>query len=129
MKFCRICDKISFSVRVSQFRNPILGQSKYGPVIHRSRTKLAIKFNCRFVPIEHRPFHAAAAAFARNFGQVYKQRATVTFSAHLWFDKQILEIQARATKPGRKIVKKDRETDRNLLLKSKQDFRRWPRTE
>src|ERR1019366_8858657 len=110
-----------------EFRDAVTGQSKNRPFIHRFRTELPVELNSGIVPIEHRPFHAAAAAFACDFCRMNEQCATVTFAAHLRFHEQIFEIKTRATKPGGKVVKENGEANCGVFFEYEHNFsgRSW----
>src|SRR2546427_6308159 len=108
-----------------KLRDPITRQPEYGPFLHRFCAQSAIKLDRRFVPIEHSPFHPAAAALQRNLGKIDKQCAAITFSASLWLDEQVFEIKARSREPRGKVVKENCEANRRFSLKRKKNFRSW----
>src|SRR6266404_9307878 len=78
--------------------NPVARQPEYGPFVHRLCAKRTIKLDGRLVPIEHSPFHPAAAAITRNLRKLDKQRPTAPFPALLRFHEQIFQIEPRPPK-------------------------------
>src|SRR5207249_9358931 len=97
--------------------------------MHRLRPERAIKLDRWLVPIEHSPFHPAAAAVPRDLCQLNKQRATVSFAAVLRLHEQIFEIKPDSPQPCGKIVKVNCEPDRRFPFERKKHFRRWFFTE
>src|SRR4029079_11347130 len=85
---------------VRQAGDLIASQSKHGPFMHRLRSERAIKFDRRFIPIEHSPFHSPAAAITRNLCKLYKQGATITFPALVRLHEQIFKIKSGPPEPG-----------------------------
>ena len=112
-------------LRLRESGDPIARQSEHGPFLHRLCPERAIKLDRRFIPIEHSPFHPAAAALQRNLGKIDKQCAAITFSASLWLDEQVFEIKARSPEPRGKVVKENCEANRRFSLKRKKNFRSW----
>src|SRR6266568_6548051 len=94
----------SYLFGVRELPDLLAGQSKYCPLVHRLCAKGAIEFDRRLVPIEHRPFHPAAAPITCDLRQLDKQRATVAFAALLRLNEQIFEIKSRPSEPRGKIV-------------------------
>src|SRR5439155_22513784 len=85
--------------------------------MHRLRPERAIKLDRWLVPIEHSPFHPAAAAVPRDLCQLNKQRATVSFAAVLRLHEQIFKIKPGSPQPCGKIVKVNCEPDRRVSFK------------
>src|SRR5207249_4473429 len=98
-------------------------QSEHGPFVHRLCAERAIKFYSRFIPIEHSPFHPAAAPVPRNFRKLNEQCAPITFAALFRLHEQIFEVKPWSPQPGGKIIKENSEPDRRLSLKREKDFR------
>jgi len=97
--------------------------------MHRCCAKCAIEFDRRFIPIEHSPFHPAAAAIARDLRKLDKQGATITFATLLWLHEQIFQIEPRPSEPRGEIIKENGKPDRCIAFKRKKHFCRRPFTE
>ena len=57
-RVCEFCVDRRSAVR--EPRERVAGEAVDGPVVHRPRAKAAVESNRRLVPVQHRPFHAAA---------------------------------------------------------------------
>src|SRR4029077_9917002 len=108
---------------VREARNSVTRQPKHRPFVHWLRVESAIKLYRRFVPIEHSPFHPAAAPVPRNFRKLNEQCAPITFAALFRFHEQVFEVKPRPPQPGGKIVKVNCEPNRRFSLENNEDFR------
>src|SRR5260370_6881126 len=85
--------------------------------MHRRGAKRAIKLDRRFIPIEHGPFHPAAAAITRNLRKLDEQCTTITFATPIRLHEQIFKVKPGPPKPRGKIVKVNSEPDCRFSFK------------
>src|SRR3546814_15464540 len=102
----------SWSYRPLRARPPLIGhQFRPHPVIERLGW---------LVPVEHRPFEAAAAAIERDAGEMAQQRGADPASSRFGRDVQIFKIEPAPPRPGRELVEEQREAQ----TRTRQDERR-----
>src|SRR5262249_29256979 len=100
--------------------------SEHCPFVHWLRAERTIKLNGRLVPIEHSPFHPAAAAVPRDFRKLDEQCAPITFAPLFWFYEQVFQVKPRPPKPGGKIIKENCEPNGRFSFKRKKHLRSRP---
>ena len=100
--------------QVCQFVEAFACKAKDGPVIHRLGAKSFVKIDGACVPVQHRPFQAAATALDRQLGQKGQHLPADTLSAEFGLDEEIFQVDAGLSQKGRKVMKKQGESCRRV---------------
>lgn len=79
-----------------------------GPFVDRDGAERTIEADRRFVPVEHRPLEAAAAAGDGDFGEMHQQRPADALAAVCRPHEEILEPEPSAAEEGRVGVEEER---------------------
>src|SRR5262249_10141945 len=77
---------------VGEVGDPVAGEPKNGPFFVRPGPQFAVKLDCRFVPVEYRPFHAPAFAIARDLGQPDEQGPPITATTFFRPNEKVFEV-------------------------------------
>src|SRR5258708_7367121 len=84
-------------------------ESEHTPVVELHRAEAAVKAFGGFVPVEHRPFQAAAAPGVGDLGEMEQQSLAGAVSAEFGFHEQVFQIKAGSGEEGGIIEKIKRE--------------------
>src|SRR5262245_59458048 len=103
------------SNRVGEAGEGFSCHSIHGPIVHGYGAEVLVELNRRLIPVQDRPFEAAATAFTRKAGEVDEKGFAETAATHFRDYKEILQIQSGFAEEGRKIVEEKSEAHRPVL--------------